>query len=244
MVGGVLYYVMLFVMALSVGIYNFSVFSSGSATTCYAPQVIPAGASGSGSSSNSSNSSTTPTVDPAASTSNSSTIPTTIVMKDGTTGEKSTNIFAIIHIVIAIAYLVIAVLSLFLVLIINNMANMVPDDFLKIGGCKRFLACFTKVFPIMFILIHYLIMVAILAEWALYLIGSCNYAVPNGATYYDETKYYKTVYVLNLVTTIFWAFLQYIGAIIRDVVYQEPFMYSPTVGKPSFSSIMLKKIGP
>jgi hypothetical protein len=241
MVGGVLYYVMLFVMTLSIGIYNFSVYSTGSATTCYSPLVVPSGATAAPSS-NSTNSTSSATT--ANTTTTTTTTTVSIVMKDGTTGEQTTNIFKILNIVIAICYLIIAGLSLLLILIINNMANMVPDDFLKIGSCKRFLACFTKIFPPLFILIHYVIMVAILAVWVLYLTGSCNYAVPTGSTYYDETKYYKTIYVVNLVSSIFWLFLQYVGAIIRDIVYQEPFMYSPTVGKPTFSGIVLKKLGP
>lgn len=248
MVGGVLYYVMVFVMTLSIGIYNFSNYSVGSTTSCYAPLVIPAGAtaapsSSSNTGSNGTNSNSSSSTTPSTST-NSTTAGTSIIMKDGTTGEKSTNIFKILHLVIAIAYLVITGFSLLLILIINNMANMVPDDFMNIGTCKRVLACTTKVFPPLFILIHYVIMLAILAVWVLYLTGSCEYAVPDGATYYDETKYYKTVYVLNLVTSIFWVFLHYVGAIIRDIVYQEPFMYSPTVGRPTFSGIMLKKLGP
>ena len=106
------------------------------------------------------------------------------------------------------------------------------------------MACLTKIIPPIFIPIHYVIMIIILALWGLILGGTCSYSIPNCATYYDTTKYYNTSNVLNLAITIIWFFLHYIGAIIRDIVYQEPFMYSPTIGKPTFFGIMLKKVGP
>ena len=248
MVGAVLYYLMVFVISLSAGIYNFSTFSTGSSTSCYAVLVIPsdltaAPTSNSSNSTTSTNTTPAPTPTPAA-TSNVSTVPTSITMKNGQQGTLGTNIYSLLQLVNAILYLLIAVFSIFLVIIINSMANMVPDDFLKMGGCKRFLACFTKILPPLFVLIHYVLMVVVMAIWILILMGSCNYSVPNGAIYYDELKYYKITYVTNLVTSIIWILLQYVGAIVRDIVYQEPFMYAPTIGKPTFAGIMLKKVGP
>ena len=235
MVGGVLYYVMLFCLGLSIAIYNFSVYSVGNVTTCYVAADDTTGQA-----------SATPTAIGSNTTANTtnSTVATTISLPGGATGTKSSNILALLQIIIAVCYIIISVLSIILVLIINNMANMVPDDFLTISSCKRFLASFTKICPPLFIVIHYVILIVILVIWILIVTSSCSYSVPAGSTYFDSTKYFKQSQIANLVTTVFWFFLHYVGAIIRDIVYQEPFMFSPTIGRPSFMGSCMKKIGP
>ena len=232
MVGGVLYYVMLFSIGLSVAIYNFSTSSAGNAVTCYAVEK-PDGATEVPNATAATTSDTT-----------NSTVAASITLSGGASGTKTSNLLALMQIIIAICYIIIASLSIILVLIINNMANMVPDDFLAIGSCKRFLASFTKICPPLFILIHYVIFIIIAIIWILTLIGTCSYSVPTGSTYFDATKYFKQTQITNLVTSIIWFFLHFVGAIIRDIVYQEPFMFSPTIGKPTFFGSCIKKVGP
>ena len=55
----------------------------------------------------------------------------------------------------------------------------------------------------------------------------------------------KDVEILNLVNSIIWILLHYGGSIIREMTYQEPFMYSPDTGAPNCCrTLFLKKLGP
>ena len=61
----------------------------------------------------------------------------------------------------------------------------------------------------------------------------------------ENTDYEGDVKVLNLVNSIAWILLHYGGAVVRDMTYQEPFMYSPDTGEPNcFRTLFLKKLGP
>ena len=48
----------------------------------------------------------------------------------------------------------------------------------------------------------------------------------------QDVDYRKDVEILNLVNSIIWILLHYGGSIIREMTYQEPFMYSPDTGTP------------
>ena len=51
--------------------------------------------------------------------------------------------------------------------------------------------------------------------------------------------------ILNLVNSIIWILLHYGGSIIREMTYQQPFMYSPDTGAPNCCrTLFLKKLGP
>ena len=243
MVGGVLYYIMLFVVSLSAGIYNFSVYSTGSKTICYDdnPSIVVVSINVSSNPPNSSNSSLQQ-INLVNNVSNSCLIQSSIIVGNYQY-DKSTNPLSSLQILLAIFYILICSLSFVLVLIINNMANMVPDDFLKIGNCKKFMAVFTKIFPPFFIVLHYVIFIIILAQCAMIINKTCYNSIFNcGAK--SDNRYYNTSYILNIVTSIIWIFLHYIAAVIRDIVYQEPFMYSPPIGKLTYFGIILKRIGP
>ena len=59
----------------------------------------------------------------------------------------------------------------------------------------------------------------------------------------QDVDYRKDVEILNLVNSIMWVLLHYGGSIIREMTYQEPFMYSPDTGAPNCCrTLFLKKL--
>jgi hypothetical protein len=142
---------------------------------------------------------------------------------------------------IGIIYIIILILSLFLTLIIGYMSDMVPEDFLKVGKIKMLLACCCKVFPLIIIFVHWIAFILIIVEWGF--LGSKECIKSNNIV--DPDKYYTESFTLNIVTSAFWIVIHYFGAIMREIMYQEPFMYAPDVGQPSFfRQFFLKRLGP
>jgi hypothetical protein len=129
------------------------------------------------------------------------------------------------------------------VLIVNNMANMLPEDFVKMGNSKRALGVITKIFPPLCIFIHYIILIGILVLWVFYCTGSCPNINDRDCQTLD-LGYNHRILVLNIVNSVFWIFLHYFGAVIRDVLYQEPFMYAKRNSKYNIIGIFLNKLGP
>ena len=72
---------------------------------------------------------------------NDYTVTSTDVDVDGNQIEGS-KIFPILSIIIGVVYILMLVLVLYLSCVINSLSNQLPDDFLNMGKCKRFLACF------------------------------------------------------------------------------------------------------
>jgi hypothetical protein len=157
----------------------------------------------------------------------------------------SSNIYSSLNMLIAIGYMVILVLSLYLTVVISYMANQLPEDFINVGKWKRFFSCFCKIFPIMIILLHWLLLVLILALWMMVLTKTCKTSESTTQLGVTAGMYYNNVLVLNIVNTAIWILLHYGGATLREILYQEPFMYMPYVGsKNACCVILLRKLGP
>ena len=159
-------------------------------------------------------------------------------------GLDALNIFPTIGLILAISYIIILVLSIFLSCVINALSNQLPEDYLNMGKCKRFLACFCKIFPPVLIILSWINFILIIVIWIMLVVNK-DYKYTDEKTGTENTDYEGDVKVLNLVNSIAWILLHYGGAVVRDMTYQEPFMYSPDTGEPNcFRTLFLKKLGP
>lgn len=159
--------------------------------------------------------------------------------------QPSSNIFALLQFIIAILYIIIFGFALYMAFIISFMGNQVPEDFIKISTCKRVLACFCKIVPPLLILVHWLILILILVIWIMVITGNCKDSTSSQpGLVAGQNRYFNDTYMLNIISTSMWILIHYVGAIIKEITYTEPFMYSPDIGKPSCKSIFLKKLGP
>ena len=156
------------------------------------------------------------------------------------------NIYKTLTLIIAIIYIIYLVLSLFLSCVSNMMSNQTPEDYIKIGTCKKFLACFCKILPPVLILLSWVNFILFVVFWILIAIGKCEYSDSDTPGKFVKPKdYYNDNKVLILVNSCFWVLLHYGGAIVRGMTYVEPFMYSPEIGKPNLlKTLFLKKLGP
>jgi hypothetical protein len=150
---------------------------------------------------------------------------------------------------IAVLYLIIVIFSMFMSCILNYLSNLVPDDFLNMGRVTKCFGSFCKLVPSMIIILHWIILLMIVIDWGFIGVKACQYSLPtqiSGKFFLDSSqKYFLDSTTLSIVTSAIWIFLHYIGAIIRDIVYEEPFSYSPDLGKPSiWKKIFIKKLGP
>jgi hypothetical protein len=156
------------------------------------------------------------------------------------------NLFKPLVELIAIFYITIVCISILLAMITYKMADMIPDDFINISRFKLIFACFCKILPMMLNILHYIIMVIIIVLWGFHGTKTCILsASPLAGVLMNPTYYFQQVLILNIVTSVFWVLIHFGGAVIRDTTYQEPYMYSPMVGKGGMCSYMLlKKLGP
>lgn len=159
-------------------------------------------------------------------------------------GLDASNIFPTIGLILAISYIIILVLSIFLSCVINALSNQLPEDYLNMGKCKRFFACFCKIFPPVLIILSWINFILIIVIWIMLVVNK-DFKYTDEKTGTENTDYEGDVKVLNLVNSIAWILLHYGGAVVRDMTYQEPFMYSPDTGEPNcFRTLFLKKLGP
>ena len=156
------------------------------------------------------------------------------------------NIYKTLTLIIAIIYIIYLVLSLFLSCVSNMMSNQTPEDYIKIGTCKKFLACFCKILPPVLIILSWVNFILFVVFWILITVGKCEYSRSDTpGKYMDEKDYFNDNKVLILVNSCFWILLHYGGAIVRGMTYVEPFMYSPEIGKPNMiKTLLFKKLGP
>lgn len=225
-----LYYLGVGVISLGMGIYNFDVYGSGSSISCRKELIFNNHTKGD----YCSQPNVTVDTDPFCGT-------------DSMVGtEEETNTYRIIIIIIAIVYMVLLAMSIFLALTINVLSNQTPEDFIKIGCCKKFFACFCKIFPPIFIILSWVNFILIVVCWALIATGICEHCRSTDALHpKSDPFYYDKVKDLTIVNTIFWVILHYGGAIVRAMTYVEPYMYNPEVGNPHCcKSLLFKKLGP
>ena len=218
--GNAKYYLTLAVAALAVGIYNFATASDASGLQCFSLTLMP-------------QSEYFAYVD---SVKNSS-VPLLPANKTVEAGENSIwevpvstgSTLSFMQTILAFIYLGMCGLSLLLCLVIFTMENQVPDDFLNMGKCKRLIAVLCKLIPMLFIIIHWVLFLIIFVLWILLITGNC--VISRSITPGDlrnSKKYYTDSLMMNIVTSCLWILIQYGGAIIREIVYKEPFMYSPS----------------
>ena len=156
------------------------------------------------------------------------------------------NIYKTLTLVIAIIYIIYLVLSLFLSCVSNMMSNQTPEDYIKIGTCKKFLACFCKILPPVLIILSWINFILFVVFWILITVGKCEYSESiTPGKFMGKKDYFNDNKVLILVNSCFWILLHYGGAIVRGMTYVEPFMYSPEIGKPNMiKTLLFKKLGP
>ena len=156
------------------------------------------------------------------------------------------NIYKTLTLIIAIIYIIYLVLSLFLSCVSNMMSNQTPEDYIKIGTCKKFLACFCKILPPVLIILSWVNFILFVVFWILITVGKCEYSYSDSpGKFMDKKDYFNDNKVLILVNSCFWILLHYGGAIVRGMTYVEPFMYSPEIGKPNMiKTLLFKKLGP
>ncbi len=231
--GSAFYYLSLAVIGLAMGVFNLSVSSSGTGLQCYSVSQMDLATF-------QQFNSTFPTGVAAGLYYPDTTDPTIINVR-----QTASNTFNILILILSIIYLTIMGLSLLLSLIIATMSNMLPDDFLKIGKCKKCMAAFSKILPPVFNILSWLLMVLIIAIWVMYMMQSCVYSTTTASGLFDPGSFFKSVGTLNLVNSAIWFILHYVMSIFREISYQEPFMYSPDDSEHSFARICLfKKLGP
>jgi len=226
-----LYYYCLCLAALALAIYNFSSSSTGKTLLCW--------------------SNTTLTYDQYVEYNRSLNYSITLSRPSNpeTTYDipkSGSNILTLFQMILAILYLFVLGLTFILALIVNYLSNQVPEDFLRIGKCKSILALFCKIFPPFIVIIHWIILFVIIANWVLILMNTCSITTTTvPGTLIIPSQYFSDSRICLIVTSAIWFFLHFIGAILKDLSYVEPFMYSPKTEESSgFAHIMFKTLGP
>lgn len=160
-------------------------------------------------------------------------------------GVPSPNLYYIFQMAIAILYFFICLCALLLAIFANIMANMVPKDFVNISTCKKIIGCMCKTIPPIIVISHYTAMIFLIAYWIMIGMGQCNNSTSTKPGLNSPDRYFNDSKTLAIVDIVFWGALHFGGAILREIIYIEPFMYSPDVGKVNLcKSLLLKKLGP
>jgi hypothetical protein len=225
------YYLALTAASLAVGIYNFSSGSAGTSLKCFTMAKMD---NTTFQAYKSSFGNVTIEFTPPANASDPNALYSVRQPSGG-------NTLSLIATVTAILYLCICGLSIFNACMTNWMSNLLPEDFMKIGRCKSCLAAFCKILPILIILIHWLIMILIIIIWILLITKACEVSTTSvPGVLIDPGKYYKDMNTLNIVNSCLWVLIHCGGSIVREIVYQEPFIYWPSMGKSAFATFMFK----
>ena len=159
---------------------------------------------------------------------------------------QESNPYKTFCLLVGIVYIILLAMSLFLACITNYLSNQLPDDYINMGTCKKFLACFCKILPPCFIILSWLNFIFFIVVWIFILSKKCKYSTTmTPGKLINPDYFFKVHRTLNIVNSIVWILLHYGGAVIRAMTYVEPFMYSPEVGNPHFcKTLMLKRLGP
>jgi len=226
-----LYYYCLCLAALALGIYNFSTSSTGKTLVCWSNTTLTY----------------TQYVEYNKSLNISANLPSPSDPETIYNIPKSgSNILTLFQSILAILYLIILGLTFFLALIVNYLSNQIPEDFLMIGKCKSFLALFCKVFPPLIVMIHWVIFVIVVINWIFIAIDTCKVTTTTvPGTLIIPMQYFSDSSMCLIVTSAIWFFLHYIGAILKDLSYVEPFMHNPRTEESSaFVHVVLNTLGP
>ena len=224
-----LYYVGVGVVSLSMSIYNFNTMSESNNQTCYVNKKM--------------NLSQYIEYNYSLGKEPNDTLNNTILYD---VSVKESNPYKTFCLLVGIIYIILLAMSLFLACITNYLSNQLPDDYIKMGTCKKFLACFCKILPPCFIILSWLNFIFFIVVWIFILSKKCKYSTTmTPGKLINPDYFFKVHRTLNIVNSIVWILLHYGGAVIRAMTYVEPFMYSPEVGNPHFcKTLMLKRLGP
>lgn len=112
--------------------------------------------------------------------------------------------------------------------------------------CKRFFACFCKIFPAAILILSWVNFLLIVVQWVLYLIDYCDEAIDRSpSASLDNFKYRKSHIAVLIVDAAIWILLHCGGSILRQMTYIEPYMYDPATGNTGcFKDFLFKKFGP
>jgi len=133
----------------------------------------------------------------------------------------------------------------FLAILVNFLSNQIPEDFITMGKCKHFLAAFCKILPVLIVLLHWVLLIAIIVNWIMIITESCKYSQVNSGPSVSKEQYFIDSRTNLIVTSVIWFFLHYIGSILKDLSYVEPFMYTPkTQESNSFLHVSFRVLGP
>ena len=236
------YYITLTVATISIAIFNLSVSSEGKSLQCFSLKEM--------------NKDTYDQylLSPASNLTaqNITNVPpTTMKVVDNvnvyTVPQVSSNSYKTLADVIAIIYLIIMFLALILTVVLFWLSDLVPDDFLNMGWVKRGAAITTKIFPPIIVLMHWLILILVIVYWIILGTESCKVSEPATSSVFDFNvlKYHQLCVNLQIVNSIVAFVLHFGFAILKDMLYIEPFMYSPQVGKTGkCRDITLRVLGP
>ena len=225
-----LYYVGVGVVSLSMSIYNFNTMGESNNQTCYVFKTM--------------------TYNEMENYYNSIAQPLPEEIKNNGTKYsqevQESNPYKTFCLLVGIVYIILLAMSLFLACITNYLSNQLPDDYINMGTCKKFLACFCKILPPCFIILSWLNLIFFIVVWIFILSKKCKYSTTmTPGKLINPDYFFKVHRTLNIVNSIVWILLHYGGAVIRAMTYVEPFMYSPEVGNPHFcKTLMLKRLGP
>lgn len=228
------YYLTVAVTCLAIAIFNISTESSGKTLVCYSLTTM-------------SEDDYSKFKSTATTTGSSDVVMTTVNgINTYTVPTDSSNMYSIFSFIIAIGYFVIMGISFLLTIVLYWLSDLVPDDFIAMGRIKRFTAVTTKIFPPFIVLLHWIVMVLIIIFWIMLVMGTCEYSKQATPTFdFNNFRYHNQCVTLQIVNSIVFFLLHYVGAILKDMIYVEPFMYSPQVGESSmFKEVVFRILGP
>ena len=78
---------------------------------------------------------------------------------------QESNPYKTFCLLVGIVYIILLAMSLFLACITNYLSNQLPDDYINMGTCKKFLACFCKILPPCFIILSWLNFIFFIVVW-------------------------------------------------------------------------------
>ena len=166
------------------------------------------------------------------------------------TQVKESESYSTMIILIALVYIIIFCLALFLSLLLACMSDLIPEDFADAGILKKSAGLLCKILPKLNLILHYVALLLILIVWILQLTKSCNFSKPiledgTSPAKYDRYAYYGDITLVAIVDSIAWVILQYGVAIFRNMIYTEPFMYAPVKGNSSaVIKVVWSSVGP
>lgn len=237
----ILYYLILTITTLSIGIFDISVSGESKDLQCYSLTVI--------------NSNTYDSqLDQINQIRSKYTVKPpniTVSISEGTTfysiPYESTNTYKIFSDLIGAIYLVIMTFSLLMIFIIFWLSDLIPEDFLSMGKVKKAFAIVSKICPTMIVVLHWVVFLLVIIFWIVLSGQSCRVSqLKSGSIFqFNILKYHDLCVNLQIVNSIVVLVLHFVFPIFKDMIYVEPFMYSPKVENTSgFKDVMIRVLGP